>query len=437
MWQKAQTGLIATIFVLAWWVVVSEYRTTRQDPSHSTHSSNSPFVQPQLAAPIWGGYSQRYWSAQLDQQWRLDPTLARDQLLWSLERYPLDPWRWLTLARVEKQLGMDNATLEARLEAAWSIQPKHQQLNWEIVNLTQRLGDSEQVVGAIRHWLDGQPHKVHDALVLANQWVTNLPDRLEDLLPQDEAYWIRAMRFARTNRRDDVAQVVWATLDQPRHLFDDALKDYSALLLANKDLEAVSALWAQYDPSFDDSHIPGGHFHVPLASLATFGWDIRTPRGVSLEQHRRDLPPHFRSARWLNDQGWSGLSPGVITVSFDGQHNVNLSTPRLRLPIPKAGLYRLTGQWEGSGLTTRSLPYWSISTLKGRQRQNITLPNRNFPWTQFSVDIEITEPDETLVIELRRRPTQAFDRYIEGSVSITGLMLETIGDSEAWVSDTR
>ena len=441
-WARIQGGLIALLFGLAFWVMAAEYRALRQTPSDiQTSPASAPFVDPQQVAPVWGGYAQRYWAAQLDTHWRLDPKLAREALLWSLERYPLDPWRWVTLARIEKQLGEDNETLKARLAAAWSIQPKHRSLNWELLNLTQRLDDPDEVVQAIRHWLDGQPHEVGDALVLANQWVSDLPSHLPKLLPDDEAYWIEAMRYARTNRRDDVAKLVWETLEKPRHLYDAALKDYSAHLLAQKDLEAVYALWTQYDPSFDDSHVPGGHFHVPLASLATFGWDVRTPRGVSLEQHRRDLPEHFRSARWLREQGWSALSPGQITVSFDGEHNVNLSTPRLRLPMPKAGVYRLSGWWEGSGLTTRSLPYLSVSTLKGRQRQTIALPNRNFPWSEFETDIEITEPDETLVIQWVRRPTQAFDRYIEGQLSITGLMLKPVNQddsaTQSWVNQTQ
>ena len=443
LWARTQGGFIALLFGLAFWVVMAEYLTLRQSPSHSESPSlsSTPFAQPKQIAPLWGGYAQRYWAAQLDNQWRLDPALAREELLWSLARYPLDPWRWLTLARIEKQLGQDNETLKARLHAAWSIQPKHRQLNWELLNLTQRLNDPDEMVRAIRQWLDGQPHEVNDALVLANQWVSDLPSQLSTLLPDDEAYWIRAMNYARVNRRDDVATVVWERLEKPRHLYDAALKDYSAHLLAQKDLEAVYRLWAQYDPSFDDSHVPGGHFHVPLASLATFGWDVRAPRGVSFEQHRRELPESFRSARWLREQGWSRLSPGQITVNFDGEHNVNLSTPRLRLPMPKPGVYRLSGWWESSGLTTRSLPYLSVSTLKGRQRQSIALPNRNFPWSEFETEIEITEPDETLVIQLMRRPTQAFDRNIKGELSITGLMLKPIDreskPTETWVGKTQ
>lgn len=420
--HRLKTTLLVAVFVAALAITLMEFVQLRR-VDHNTPLTTLDQLQ---SAQPWGGYAARQAAAQLTQQWRLDPAGAQAGLAWALSRYPLDPWRWLTLARIDQALDRPSPQVQQRLDTAREIQPGHRELNWEILNLTQRLNDQTAVLAAIQHWLAVEPTAVNDGLYIASRWVDDLATTIDQILPADEAYWVQAMRYARMNRLPDLADVVWARLEQPRVLGDEALKDYLIHLSGTGEVARLQSLWAQYDPAFEAGGIPGGYFHVPQEALSTFGWDLRTPSGLSIQRTPRELPPDFRSALWRQAQGWDRFLPGALTLTFDGQHNVNASTPRLRMPAPRPGRYRLSGWWKASGLTTRSLPVLEIVTLLDRRREVVALPNRNFPWSTFETEFEITAPDETLIIQMVRRRTRAFDRNIEGQVALTGLRLERI-----------
>ena len=377
----------------------------------------------------WGGYAARQAAAQLTRQWRLDPALARAHLAWALERYPLDAWRWLTLARIEQAQGADAQQVGSRLITAHATQPQHPEINWEVINLSQRLGDPQVVLSLLYRWLQVSPRSVNEALFIADRWVDDLPASLSQILPPDEQYWVQTLAFAHANQRPELAETAWAALSKPRALDDPALVDYLVYLANQGAFERLQSLWAQYDVSYADTGVPGGHFHVPQRALSQFGWDVQAPAGVRILRQTHDLPADLGSATWRRAQGWRDLSPGALTIEFDGEHNVHLTTPKIEMPAPAPGRYRLAGWWKASRMTTRSLPRLEVATVKTGARVGVDLPRRDFPWTPFDVVVEVTQPDEMMAIQLVRRRTQAFDRYIEGSLSLTGLRLEPIAPS--------
>src|SRR6056297_948700 len=82
----------------ALWIAASEYRALRQT------SAQEPITGLQaLSGRLpWGGLAGRDLAARLDARWRLDPETAAEALAWQLTRYPLDPWRWLLRARIDR-----------------------------------------------------------------------------------------------------------------------------------------------------------------------------------------------------------------------------------------------------------------------------------------------------------------------------------------------
>ncbi len=428
--QRCRPFVLLAVCLSALAITLSEFVQLR---ALDTNQANEALARLSSQQP-WGGYAARQAAAQLNAQWRLNPLQAQENLAWAMGRYPLDPWRWLTLARIEQAQGLASKQIEGRLLAAHATQPQHPDLHREILNLSQRLGDPQMVLASLYRWLMVSPGSVNEALFTADRWVDDLPAALPQILPPDEGYWIQALTFARTNRLPELAEAVWAALPKPRVLGDQALDDYLVHLSNMGEFERLHALWAEYDVSYPDTGIPGGHFHVAKGALSQFGWDVRAPAGVRIRRQTQDLPPDFRSATWRQAQGWARFLPGALTIEFDGEHNVNLSTPKIRMPAPAPGRYRLTGWWQASGMTTRSLPLLEVVNLQERSRVRLDLPNRNFPWVPFEMVFEITEPDETLIIQLIRRRTQAFDRNIEGSLSLTGLRLESVPDTPAVVA---
>lgn len=402
---NAPALLLALPLLAAMWVATSEYAALRRAPEQDPVSRLQDLAEEQP----WGGLAGRELAGRLDARWRLDPEGAARALGWQLTRYPLDPWRWLLRARIDRALDPDPALSRRRLEAALAVQPRHRELRWRAVNLAQNFGDVDLIADFLRLWLEEQPGQVDAALFIASRWLPDPAQRLDRVLPAGEDYLVQAMRHARVSAQPALARAAWRRLDQPRAPDDEAVREYIRTLLAAGDHDAVIALWQQLDPDYRPGDIPGGQFAFEPAALATFGWDLRMPAGAELERV---------------DAGPPDTDGGALRLAFDGSENIHLVRPLLRFPAPPPGRYRFSGWWRAERLTTRSLPGLSLRELEGPLRAGVELPSADFDWQPFALDVELTRPGDRLQLQLLRRRTRAFDRYLGGELRLAGLRLE-------------
>lgn len=404
--RRGLTLLYAIPLLAAAVIATSEYTALRRA------ADQGPITRLQALAgqQPWGGLTGRQLAVRLDTRWRVDPAGAADALDWQLTRYPLDPWRWLLRARIERTLDPDTELSRQRLEAAIAVQPNHRELRWRAANLAQNFGDVDLIADYLQLWLRGQPGQVHSALFIAARWLPDPEQRLDRVLPPGEEYLVQAMRHARISQQPQLAHAVWQRLEQPRAPDDPAVREYILSLQAAGEDDAILALWQQLDPDYRPGDIPGGSFAFDLDGLAAFGWDLRVPAGVDLT--RVETGP---------DQ-----TRGALRLIFDGNENVQLVRPLLRFPAPPPGHYRFSGWWKAEHLTTRSLPRLALRELEGPMRTSIELPSAHFDWQPFAAEFELTEPGDRLQFQIIRRRTEAFDRNLGGELQLAGLRLEPI-----------
>ena len=379
----------------------------------------------------WGGLAGREAARLLETRWRLDPQASAEGLWWHLHRYPMDPWRWLLMSRIARQVDDQPELLPNHMRTAVGIQPGNREVRWQSAQLAQAVGDPDLLVEHLRLWLSDQPHMSDRALFVAGRWIQDPGELVDRVLPDTEDHRERAMRYARTSRNPALADALWQRLDQPRSPDERVVAEYILVQQAAGDADALMAVWQDLDPRYQPGQVPAGQFAFNKQELPAFGWNLRTSEGVTIEPVKLDpdTRPHQTSqpANKPTSQRLDEIST-ALQITFQGKENVNLNTPLIRFPIPEPGHYHLTGHWRAENLTTRALPYIHVRNEDGNSRHTLHVPGTDFEWTAFRIPIEITGPDQTVRFQFIRRATEAFDRYIEGTVWLAGLAIEAAGE---------
>ena len=367
----------------------------------------------------WGGWAARDANRQLEHHWREDPGAALDALDWTLRRYPLDADAWLLRTRLlRERQGLDEPTRRS-MAAGLSVQPGLRELHWRALSLAEGFGDAELVADSLRRYIRGHVPTVDQALFSAARWFPDPGERLDRVLPDGQEYLNRAMRYAREQGLPELAEAVWQRLDQPRAAGDRVLDDYLRVQRAHGQGQRVLAALQTLDPAHAPGRLPGGDFSVSLEALGLLGWSLRMPAGVVLRRDEKDLPPLLPPAHPN-----APLPPASLRLEFNGRENVRLNVPRVSFRPAAPGAYRLVGWWKAERLTTRALPYLDIRLTGTRVRRRLELPAPDFEWQQFTLDLDIDETRPQIQVSVMRSDTEAFDRYIGGSLSLAGLRLE-------------
>lgn len=399
--------------VIAGWEFVGLRVVDRDNPVASLESSPVP----------WGGLAGREAARLLENRWRLDPRPAAPTLLAQLDRYPLDPWRWLLYARIDWFLERDPSRLREHLAAAIGVQPRSRELRWQAANLAQSTGDAGLVLDQLALWVADEPRDSARALFIGSRWVDDPGELLDRILPGEETFLVEAMRYALRSHSMALAEAVWQRLDQPRAPTDQALADYVATALNAGQPQLAMAAWQATDPRYRPGDVPAGHFDLPLEAMTSFAWNMRLRDGASSEILKLDSIPVDGNGAATRD---GSRHSNALRIAFNGEHNAHLATPFVRFPVPEPGRYRLSGWWRAQGLTTRSLPYLQLYAESSDHAFNETrqVPATEFDWQRFEIEFEAVEPNEIFRFRLRRNRTDAFDRYIEGHIDLAGLSVD-------------
>ena len=431
--------------LFATWIAASEFAHLRW---FDTQAPADALLSVKTTQP-WGGLAAREGARMLERRWRLDQQAARQALEWQLQRYPLDPWRWLLLSRMAFSAGADESRLSNLLATAISVQPRNSEVRWQAANLAQSTGQAGLVFRQLRLLLEISPRATGRALFIGSRWSDEPSQLLEAVLPEGEEYLAQAMNQARRNGDMELAE---GRLGPPAgqrssgnapgaiRADEPIFSDFTYLALRQDPTRAMQA-WQAVDTDYRPGQIPAGDFGYPLDVLPAFGWSLRMPQGAAVEREEIRGPgsgvrgPNQKNTKTPKHQNTREAQ--ALRITFSGEHNLRLTTPMVRFPVARPGQYRLRGWWRAEGLTTRALPYLWLDTRSEdqRTRERIDVPKPDFGWRPFEIDFATQAPNQTVVFRLRRDSTDAFDRYIEGHVLLAGLdtvpLLPSISASSA------
>ncbi len=407
--------LLTVAAVAAVAIALSEYLSWRA--IDRVDAANS--LQDTLDRQPWGGLAARELTRVLQTRWRIDPGGAEEAMLRQLSRYPNDPYAWLLLSSMARHEGDSHEKLMAHLSAAVGSEPGNAMVHWQAAQLALATEDRELAEHHLRLWLEGRSRFTSRVLFIARRWIDDPGERLDRVLPEGQAYLESAMRHANRQRDVALAHAVWERLEQPREPSERVVSDYLATAMRDDDRRQVMAVWQRLDPAYEPGAIPVGHFHLPLESLPAFNWRTRMPDGARLTRETIDSPPWHKP-------GENNEPAHALRLEFDGSENPRFRHLRVSFPVPEAGKYQLTGWWRGGGLTTRSLPWIRAQAHETGGRKDLELPSSHFDWEPFTLELEIDQPDDTVSIRVMRSRTDAFDRYIEGSLWLAALELRRL-----------
>jgi hypothetical protein len=403
-------GLFTFVLMTALAIIVADFLALRDQ-------SNEPGI---AKPPRWlpgTTYTLHKSARHATQLWGTQPDAATALIRRSTERYPLDSGNWLALARIEAaRNGRQSHTLSADLAAAVSVRPFKRSDRWQAAQIALHSGDLELAERHLRQWVKGEPSSTRQALLIGRRWLSD-PDQLIDaLVPVGDDYLAQAMHFAYQQRDTALADAVWQRIQNRINLNDPVFLDYFDFLLDRGLTDQAVAMWAEHDPYFRSGNVPNGDFSRDLGPGRGLNWQLgRLPAGI----------------RVFRDESEFYYRPASLRIDFDGNENVDLRVPWIQIPVQPGKAYTLHGYWRGEGLTTRSLPYLTVLVEGSRGTQRIEVPRGDFDWSIWSTNLQVPEDGRFIRLRLRRNSSNAFDRYIAGSIWLDGIMLDELSGQEA------
>lgn len=353
---------------------------------------------------------------QAGQVWGSDPENTIELIYQALDQYPLNTRSWLDLARIEAGLhGRWSQALGAHLEAAVGVRPRSRWTRWQALQIALQAGDMALSETHLVAWLRKDPRDTHRALFIAGRWIDNPDELLNRIIPDDNEFLAPAMSFALRQGDVALAEAIWDRVEDRVDLADPTFLAYVEFLFEHGSHERAVALWAKHDRYYQPRNIANGDFSRPLGAPQGLNWQTgRLPEGVRIN---RDHDEYY-------------YRPASLKIKFSGDHNLRLRAPWIRIPVEPGRRYQLSGYWRADGLTTRSLPFWSISAENANMSQRVDVPNSRFDWTAWSVTFDVPETSRMIRLRLQRESTSAFDRYIDGQLWLDGITLTELDVAE-------
>lgn len=401
--------LPVVVLVPAGIVMLTDFVNLRQVSGSDVLQEVREFSIPQP----WGGYAWHSRKLTTSDEWRQSPDSAHTTMQASAVRYPLEAAQWLTLAEIANARSGPGEVANL-LERALATEPFRRDVLWRAAQIALQTNNPALAEDHLRRWLGQYPNDTEHALFIGRRWISEPGALLDRMLPDGREFLIEAMRVARRQGDTALARSVWTRLEPRPALADQAFLDYVELLLDAGQIADAVELWAENDSGYTPGGVPNGNFERAIGEPLGLNWRISVRGGVRIE---RDLD-EFASA------------PASLRIEFNGKENVRLGAPWVRVPVNSGQWYRLRGQWKAEDLTTRALPYLVVSFEGQRGGERIELPEPDFNWRALELDFKVPNDVRILRIMVRRDPTEAFDRNIDGLLWVDDLTLEPIPDPE-------
>ena len=174
-------------------------------------------------------------------------------------------------------------------------------------------------------------------------------------------------------------------------------------------IDAALSVWRRHGTDGLTEHgVSNPGFEEP-PSQGGLGWRIGSPPGAS----------------WTRDEEIRHGGRYSLRVSFEGSENVSYLHAAQVTVVEPARRYRLSGQWRGRDLTTRSGPYLELVAHQSDAQLRVAGRPRIGSWDWEPIEISFRVPEETRLVEirLRRDASDGPDRGMAGEVWLDDLAL--------------
>jgi len=411
--DRLARAALVVLLLLAGYVMLADFANLRRAQEASVEA---PVALDALALPQpWGGYGWRSLSRLAGDASRIDPATASAVLTEAGRRYPLDAVQWLDLARIHARDGSPEP-VDLNLARANAVQPFERRSLWAAAQVALQTGNAPLAERQLRRWLQLYPRDTGQALFIGRRWIDEPGTLLDRMLPEGREYLAEAMEMARRQTDVPLAEAVWARLVPKPDLDDPLFLNFVDLLLQTGAVSRAVELWAERDPNFEPGRLVNGDFARPVGAPLGLNWRVNRP------------PPGVRVER---DTAEAMTGPASLRLEFNGKENTRLGEPWIRIPVEPGQHYRLSGAWRADALTTRSLPYWYLTAEQGDLRARKAVPGNSFGWVRWQIEFQAPEETQLVRLQLRRDPTNAFDRNIDGTLWLDDFRLEPIAEPQS------
>lgn len=403
--------LLILMLAASAYVLVADWGTLRWFPDEFAARGDAGRVFARLQRWIpWGGYMTRDAARVAGRMGPQRPEVADRILVAAAWRYPLDARQWLDRARLAPRHPQQDAFLEDHLLAAAAVQPYHRRLGWRRAMLAVQAGRLDAAADHLRQWLEGYPHATGRALFVAGRWLDDPEELIDRVLPDTREHRLQALEHARRHGLEGLSAALWARMAPPEGVDDPALLARTDTLLRRGAGLAAARVWAQVDDEYAPGRVPNGSFGRPLGPPDGLNWRIRDGDGYAVSRSEAE----FRDP------------PAALEIAFYGSENVHLSAWSW-IPLQPATRYRLSGWWKADSLTTRSLPRLRLWLSEHGTQAVVDVPSASFGWQPWQMEFRVPADIELAHLYVERRRTDAFDRYIAGTLWLDSLTLKALG----------
>jgi tetratricopeptide (TPR) repeat protein len=325
---------------------------------------------------------------------------------------------WLELAALSEERD-DFAAAKRAYEMAQSDFPVSPDVAWRYGNFLLRQGDPSGGFAALRRAIDNDPSS--EASALAESWAVDpsADSIAAAVLPQNAAYYVRAIRYFLLQKQTDAALVMWRQLlklNQPVAMKDaidlsDRLLDEGRIGEAHQVWQEALRRSAWPDDANDTSVLFNGGFEHEFLNDG-FDW--------------RELP--FSGASYDLDSSVLHSGHRSLRITFDGTANINFQHIFQYVYVAPHQPYRFLAYVRTEGISGgNGIQFDIFDPLHPEELQILTpaLTGSN-DWTPVRVDFESGADTQMLEILLRRAPGPAFDNQPRGTAWVDDVSLSPV-----------
>lgn len=326
---------------------------------------------------------------------------------------------WADLASAYEKTG-NAADARKAYERAQADYPISGEIAWRYGNFLLRQGDLAGGFTHIRRALTVDPSLITSGVAECWEATRDAGTIIKDVLPREASYYVAAQDYLLSQKQDDAALVVWnGLLKLGQHLdMQDALPLVNQLISDNRIPEAQNA-WKEaiettrwpHGPSNNGSAAFNGGFEYQIAN-GGFGWREEPVSGVTYDM----------------DRGVAHAGKRSLRVTFDGTANLDFAQLLQFVPVKPNQQYHFIAFLRTENITTDSGVRFLIDDPNHPSAPQTLTPNMvgTNEWTRIESDVSTGSDTDSLIIALRRIPSQKFDNKLAGVIWIDDVSLAPV-----------
>jgi len=331
----------------------------------------------------------------------------------SIRQSPLQAGVWIDLSKAYRTNGQ-TAESEHSLERAVKLSPNNPDLMWEAGTYWLINNEQDKAVDAMKRYILLEPSRqnvVYDLcwrLQLGNSYILN------NLLPDSYEYRSQYISYLISEHHPAEAEEAWNTIDInsldkdlfikyvnfliASGLYDDAWTTWKQVTDKMEEVEQRDETSLVWDPGFELEMLNGG-----------FGWTIRETEGVNVFI---DYSIHMSGRR-------------SIGVSFEGQHNPDITIVQQVIRTNPSSKYSLRGYVKTASLTTTNGIFLNVlgHNCSGLNKRSEVVTGTSF-WKEIAIDFDTPADCRAIAVSIRREKSDKFDNKIEGTAWIDAITLK-------------